>query len=79
MCPRKHILGQIWLFWGKNPNFYERNQKFWYPHNKKTPRHHVRIVFGQARDQVDHVGQYLAQNDQKCIFWAKNPDFYGSE
>ena len=23
-------------FWAKNPNFYWRKQKFWYPHNGKT-------------------------------------------
>ena len=31
--------------WAKNPNFYGRQQMFWYPHNGKPPRHFVRIVF----------------------------------
>ena len=37
-----------------------------------------------AWHQKDHIGQYLAQNDHKCIFWAKfgllwakNLTFYG--
>ena len=42
------------------------------------------LFFSQALDQVGQKCQYLAQNDQKCIFWtkfghfwAKNPNFYG--
>jgi len=53
---------------------------------EKPPRHLVRIVFGRAWDQMGKNGQYLAQNDQKCVFWtnfgrfwAKNPNIYGSK
>ena len=44
------------------------------------------LVFGRAWDKMGKKCQYLAQNDQKCIFWtkfgrfwAKNPNFYGSK
>ena len=29
---------KLGLFWAKNPNFYWRKHKFWYPHNGKTTR-----------------------------------------
>ena len=42
------------------------------------------LFFGQALDKMCKKWQYLAQNDQKCIFWtkfghfwAKKPNFYG--
>ena len=44
------------------------------------------LFFGRALDERGKKCQYLAQNDQKCIFWtkfgrfwAKNPNFYGSK
>ena len=44
------------------------------------------LFFGQALDQMGQKCQYLAQNDQKCIFWtkfarfvAKNLDSYGGK
>ena len=33
------------IFWGKYPNYFGREQKFWYPHIRKPVRHLVRIVF----------------------------------
>ena len=30
-----HFWAKFGLFWAKNPNFYWRNQKFCYPHNRK--------------------------------------------
>ena len=35
------------------------------------------LLFGQAWHQMDQKGQYLAQNDQKCIFLAKFGRFWG--
>ena len=44
------------------------------------------LFFGQAWEEMGKKCQYLAQNDQKCIFWtnfgrfwAKKPNFYGSK
>ena len=40
------------------------------------------LFFGQFLDQMGQKCQYLAENDQTCIFWpfwAKNPNFYGSK
>ena len=44
------------------------------------------LFFGRALDKMCQKWQYLAQNDQICIFWtkfgrfwAKNPNFYGSK
>ena len=44
MCPRKHILGQKWPFWAKHPNYFVREQKFWFTHIRKPLRHLVPIV-----------------------------------
>ena len=53
---------------------------------ENPPRHLVHIVFWSGIGQNVQKWQYLAQNDQKCIFWtnfglfwAKNPNFYGSK
>ena len=45
MCSRKHILGQIWPFLDRNPNFLEREQKYWCSHIRKPTRQPVLIVF----------------------------------
>ena len=59
-------------FWAKRSYYLGREQKFWYSHIRKPPWNLVRIVFfGQTWHQLDQKGQYLAKNDQKCIFWAK--------
>ena len=49
---------------------------------ENPPRHLDRIVFQSGMGRNVQKGQYLAQNDQKCIFWtnfgrfwAKNPNF----
>ena len=43
------------IFWGKNgrfgaknPNFYRRKQKFWYPNNGKPPKQNL-AVFGRKQ------------------------------
>ena len=73
------------VFWAKNPNFYWKKQKFvLVPTLRKN---HLRILFalffGQAWDEMGQKYKYLAQNDQKCQFWAKfgrfqakNPNSY---
>ena len=43
MWPRKHILGQNG-FWANHPNYFVREQKFWYTHIRKPLRHLIRIV-----------------------------------
>ena len=56
----------------------------------KVPRWVFRYVgnktFDFSSEKKGKKGQYLAENDQKCIFWtkfgrfwAKNPNFYGSK
>ena len=68
---------QFWAkfgrFWAKNLNFYWKKQKFvLVPTLRKN---HLRILFalffGQAWDEMGQKYKYLAQNDQKCQFWAK--------
>ena len=61
------------VFWAKNLNFYWKKQKFvLVPTLRKN---HLRILFalffGQAWDEMGQKYKYLAQNDQKCQFWAK--------
>ena len=90
--PSGPVCAQESIFWGKNgrswakhPNYFD--QKIWYTHISvlnEAPRSHCFI--GRAWHQMDNKGQYLAQNDQICIFWtkfgrfwAKNPNFYGSK
>ena len=34
--PARPLCAQESIFWAKNPNFYGRKQKFWYPRNGKT-------------------------------------------
>ena len=46
-----HYWAKFGRFWAKNPYSFGRKQKFWYPRNKKNPRHLVRIVFGRAFDK----------------------------
>ena len=84
MYPRKHFLGKKGRFWVKNPHFYGRKQKFWYSHNGKSPTHLVCIVFWSGTAPNGPKMPLLAQNNHKCIlwakfgrFWANNPNFYG--
>ena len=56
-------------FWPKNPNFYWRKQKFWYPHNgKKHLGTLFALFFGQAKDKMGQNCQYLAKKDKKAYF-----------
>ena len=50
----------------------KRKQKFWYPHLGTM----VALFFGQAWEEMGQKCQYLAQNDQICIFWAKFGRFW---
>ena len=64
---------QFGSFLAKNLNFYWKKQKFvLVPTLRKN---HLRILFalffGQAWDKMGQKYKYLAQNDQKCQFWAK--------
>ena len=81
------ILGQIGSFWGKNSYFFTGEIKSFAIHiTENPPGHLVHISFWTVIGQNVQKWQYLAQNDQKCIFWtkfgrfwAKNPNFYGSK
>ena len=76
--PNLVVLGQkIVVFTGESKSFGTHI-------TEKPHRHLVCIVFGQAWYEIGQKCQYLAQNDQKCIFaaklssfWAKNPNLYG--
>ena len=50
-------------------------------HQHYTKKKHCRtlfaLFFGRAGDQMGQKCQYFAQYDQKCHFWAKNPNFNG--
>ena len=66
-------------FWAKRSYYLGREQKFWYSHIRKPPWNLVRIVFfGQTWHQLDQKGQYLAKNDQYCIFQAKGAGAFHS-
>ena len=65
---------QFWAklghFLAKNPFFLTRGIKSFVTHiTENPPGHLVHIAFGRALDKMCQKGQYLAQNDKKCIFW----------
>ena len=87
--PKKAYFGAKTAVLGPNTlkKNYVREQKFWNIHIRKPMRHLVRIVLlvGHGTKWIRY-GQYLAQNDQKCIFQAKfgrfgvkTPNSYGGE
>ena len=77
--PARPISAQESIFWDKNgrfranhPNSFGREQKFWYAHIRKPPRHLVRNVFLVRNSfKMDQKRKSFAQNDQKCQFLAK--------
>ena len=81
LVPTPRHYGRI-VFWsgmGRNANILQK-QKCWYPHLGTM----FALFFGQAWDEMGQKCQYLAQNDQICIFWAKlghlwakNPNSFG--
>ena len=67
ICTQESIFGgKNGRFWAKYPNYFGREQKFWYPHIRKPPRHLIRIVFCSA--SKGQKGQCLAQNYQSVYF-----------
>ena len=56
---------------GQNPNYFERQQKFWYSHIRKPTRHLIPIFLCGHSNKMDQKGKYLAQNDEKCIFFGQ--------
>ena len=69
--PKMPILGHIWSFWGKKSFFFTSEIISFVTHiTENSPRHLVHIVFGRSLDKMCKKWQYLAQNDQKCIFWT---------
>ena len=76
--PNLVIFGKkILIFFGESKSFGTHIKD-------KPPRHLVRIVLWSGVGQNGPKSQYLAQNYQKCIFWAKfgrfwaiNPNSYG--
>ena len=47
-------------------------------HQKTTKAPHSHCFIGRDWHQMDQVGHYLAQNDQKCIFWANIGRFWAN-
>merc|ERR1711952_108740 len=79
----KPIFGPIWSFLGNKSLFFTGEIKSFVTHiTENPPRHLFHIVFWSGIGQNVQKWQYLAKNDQKCIFWtkfgrfwAKNPKF----
>ena len=63
-------------FYAKNPSFYRRKQKYWYPHNGKHLGNLYALFFGRALDQMGQKCQFWANFGH---FWAPNPIFWGQE
>ena len=64
--------GQNWSFFGKKSKF-----SVMLPTYRKTYLGTLfALVFGRAWDEMGKKWQYLAQNDQKCIFWTNFGRFW---
>ena len=64
--------GTNWSFLGLKSLFFRKGAKVVVPIYQKIPRHLVCIVFFvRTWHQMGKKGQYLAHNDQKCIFLGK--------
>ena len=76
--PKRAYFGQNLAVFGSNfLIFYWRKQKFRHPHNRKPPQTPcLQCFFGRPWDQTGQKCQYLAQNDQKCIFWGRIGRFW---
>ena len=73
-------------FWAKKPFFSGEIKSFVTHITENPPRHLVGIGYWSPWAEMGKKCQYLARNDQKCIFgtkfgrfWAKNPKLYGSK
>ena len=70
--PARPIFAQESIFLGKIwPLFYERKQKFWYPHNGQTTSATFPIVFWSAMGSNGPKMPMFGQNCQICILWTK--------
>ena len=76
--------GPNWVVFGEKILFFTAEIKSFVTHiTENPPRHLVHIVFWSGIGQNVQKWQYLAQYDQKCIFWtnfgrfwAKNPNLW---
>ena len=70
MCPRKHILGQIWPFLGPKILIFMGGRKSFVTHTTeiKTPKHLFRIVFWSA---MGPNGPKMPISCQESIFGPK--------
>ena len=67
--PARPICAQESIFWGNNPNYFGKEQKFWYPIIRKPLKHLVLIVL-----LVGHGIEWI----RKANIWpkmTKNPYF----
>ena len=71
MYPREHIGGKNGRFWAKHPNYFGREQKFWYPLIRKPLRHLVRIVLlvGLGIKWI-RKAKIWPKMIKKCQYWA---------
>ena len=79
-----HIFGQIWaeylaLFGPKNLGFTEGSKSFGTHITEKPPRHLVWIVFWLGKELNGPKIPIFGQNAKFGLFWAKNPNIYGSK
>ena len=64
--------GSNLVVFGQKILFFTEEIKSFVTHiTENSPRHLVHIVFGRSLDKMCKKWQYLAENDQKCIFWTK--------
>ena len=69
MCPRKHILGQIWPFWGQKSLFLQEKTKVFVPMKRKNQLSTLFALF-----LVSH-GTKWAENANICLKITKNAYF----
>ena len=83
--PPRHLVRIVFLVshgtkWAENTNILMGVSESFYTHIMKNHLGNLfQLFFGRAWDEMGPKCQYLAQNDHKCIFWAKIPNFHGSK
>ena len=72
-----HNLEQKWPFLGQNNLIILGGSKIFGTHISENHQGTLfALFFGQAWNQMGQKGQYLVQNDQKCMCWAKFGRFW---
>ena len=71
--------GKNGRFWAKHPNYFGREQKFWYPHIRKPPRHLVCIVIWSGMTSNGSEGPIFGPKWPKMHIFGQIWPFLGQK